>query len=57
MNYGNLTLEGHRKLSKEESSKVPRYVLERLFDELCFQNDGWVYDQQRAKKLNEKIKR
>ena len=57
MNYDNLTLEGHRKLSKEESSKVPRYVLERLFDELCFQNDGWVYDQQRAKKLNEKIKR
>lgn len=52
MNYDNLTLDEFRKLSDEESSKVPRRILEKLFDELCLQNEGWFYDQQRFEKLN-----
>ena len=54
MNYDNLTLEEFRKLSDEEVSKVPRYVLDRLFDEMMAEDEGWVYDQQRAKKLDPK---
>ncbi len=55
MNYDHLTLEEFRKLSDKESSKVPRVVLERLFDELVSKDKGWVYDQQRFKKINSKL--
>ena len=54
MNYDKLTLEEFRKLSDEEVSKVPRYVLDRLFDEMRIKDGSWVYDQQRAKKLGPK---
>lgn len=52
MSYENITLEEFRKLSDKEASKVPRATLERLFDEVRLDNEGWVYDQQRAKLLS-----
>lgn len=54
MNYDHLTLEEFRKLSDKDASKVPRAVLEKLFDELESKDKGWVYDQQRFKKINSK---